>query len=138
MKTLIVENDLMCQKFIESCLLPYGECVTAASGYEAIDVFKAAWQEGHPYDLVCLDVMMPRMDGLEALMAIRRFEWAQGVNEHDHVKVVMTTTLNNDEPAQEVFWQVWDAFLTKPIDKRKLIEQLIKLGLVSSGATAES
>ena len=138
MKTLIVEDDSICQQFLQDCLRPHGECVVAVNGYEAIDVFNAAWQEGHPYDLVCLDVMMPRMDGLEALIAIRRFEWAQGVNEHDHVKVVMTTALNNDEPAQEVFWQEWNAYLTKPIDKRKLIEQLIKLGLVSSGATAES
>ena len=134
MKTLIVEDDLLCQKFLQGCLRPHGECVAAVNGYEAIDAFKAALQEGRPYDLVCLDTRMPRMDGLEALMAIRRFEKTHGVNEHDHVKIVMTSAIDKSHQIREAFWQGCDAYLIKPIEQRKLIEELKKLGLVLSGA----
>ena len=134
MKTLIVEDDLLCQKFLQGWLRPHGECVAAVNGYEAIDAFKAALQEGHSYDLVCLDSMMPRMDGLEALMAIRRFEKTHGVNEHDHVKIVMISAIDTSHQIQEAFWQGCDAYLIKPIEQRKLIEELKKLDLVLSGA----
>ena len=138
MKSLIVEDDFACQQFLQGCLRPHGECVAAADGYEAIDVFKAASQEGHPYDLVCLDILLPHLGGLEALRAIRKFERAHGVNEHDQVKIVMTTVLCKEEHVQEAFWQGSDAYLIKPIEKRKLIEELEKLGLVLSRATVES
>ena len=134
MKTLIVEDDLLCQKSLQGWLRPHGECVVAVNGYEAMDVFKAALQEGHPYDLVYLDIMIPGMDGLEALMAIRRFEKTHGVNEHDHVKIVMTSAIDKSHQIREAFWQGCDAYLIKPIEQRKLIEELKKLGLVLSGA----
>ena len=43
-------------------------------GMEAVDAFMMALEDGEPYDLVCLDIMMPVMDGYQALMGIRNLE----------------------------------------------------------------
>ena len=43
-------------------------------GMEAVDAFMMALEEGNPYDLVCLDIMMPVMDGYQALVGIRNLE----------------------------------------------------------------
>ena len=39
-----------------------------------------------PYDLICLDIMMPEMDGQEALNAIRQMEMAAGIVGKDRTK----------------------------------------------------
>ena len=48
----------------------------AVDGKEAIDAFRMAIEEARPYSLICLDIMMPEMDGHEVLKEIRRIEEA--------------------------------------------------------------
>ena len=71
MKILLAEDDFVTRKFMASFLSKYGECDVTVDGMEAVDAFMLALEEGEPYDLVCLDIMMPVMDGLQATSAIR-------------------------------------------------------------------
>ena len=59
MKILLAEDDFVTRKFMASFLSKYGECDVTVDGMEAVDAFMLALEEGEPYDLVCLDIMMP-------------------------------------------------------------------------------
>ena len=71
MRVLIVEDDFVSRKILHNILLDYGECDIAADGKEAVEAFKLALDDNTPYDLICMDIMMPRMNGQEALLQIQ-------------------------------------------------------------------
>ena len=96
MKILLAEDDFATRKFMASFLSKYGECDITVDGMEAVDAFMMALEDGEPYDLVCLDIMMPVMDGYQALMGIRNLEKQRNVPEDKAVKVIMTTVLNEE------------------------------------------
>ena len=59
MKILLAEDDFATRKFMLSFLSKYGECDVTVDGMEAVDAYLMALEDGEPYDLVCLDIMMP-------------------------------------------------------------------------------
>ena len=74
MKILIAEDDYVSRKFLYKFLSTFGECDVTVDGMEAIEVFLSALEQGQYYDLVCLDIMMPEVDGIKALKTIRLLE----------------------------------------------------------------
>ena len=74
MKILLAEDDFATRKFMVNFLSKYGECDVTVDGMEAVDAFMMALEDDEPYDLVCLDIMMPVMDGYQALVGIRNLE----------------------------------------------------------------
>lgn len=95
MKFLIVEDDFGSRKLIQALLRSYGQCDVVVDGNEGVEAFRLAWEENSPYDLVLLDIMMPKLDGQEALREIRHIEREIGVAPDDEVKVIMTTALED-------------------------------------------
>src|SRR3989304_1394191 len=92
-KTLIVEDDFTSSLLLQGILKPYGTSHTALNGNQAVEAVRAALEAGEPYNLICLDIMMPEMDGQEALRQIRALEEAKGIIAINGAKVVMTTAL---------------------------------------------
>ena len=89
MKILLAEDDYATRKFMVSFLSQYGECDVTVDGMEAVDAFLMALEDEEPYDLVCLDIMMPVMDGYQALMGIRNLEKQKNIpKEKDRKSVV--------------------------------------------------
>jgi two-component system chemotaxis response regulator CheY len=129
MKTLIVEDDFTSRLLLQAILSPYGECHIAVNGREAIQAFQLANKEGHRYDLVCLDIMMPEMDGHAVLKDLRAAEEAQGILLGAGAKVIMTTALADSNNVFSAFRETCDGYQFKPIDKAKLLGQLASLGL---------
>ncbi|SMP41424.1 Response regulator receiver domain-containing protein [Anoxynatronum buryatiense] len=74
MRILIAEDDLGSRVYMQHFLKCFGECDLTADGIETVDAFLMAWEEGEPYDLICLDIMMPKLDGLKVLKIIRDLE----------------------------------------------------------------
>ena len=74
MRTLVVEDDFTSRLLLQSFLAKYGDCHIAVNGKEAITAFRTANQEGNKYDLICMDIMMPEMDGQAAITQIRDLE----------------------------------------------------------------
>ena len=130
MQILIVEDDFICRKVLQKMLTPYGNCDIAVNGKEAIEAYRIAMDEGDPYDLVCLDILMPEMSGQEALEQIRKIEDTLGIQGLDRTKVIMTTGLGGSRNILEAFDAQCEAYLTKPIKREELLEQLEYLGLV--------
>ncbi len=93
MRTLIVEDDFTSRLVLQTFLSRYGECHIAVNGKEAVAAFRSALEGGEGYDLVCMDIMMPEMDGREAVNRIRALEQARGIPSTSGAKIIMTTAL---------------------------------------------
>ena len=103
MKILLAEDDFATRKFMSKFLEQYGDCDIAVDGMEAVDAFLMALESDEGYDLVCLDVMMPVMDGYQALKAIRDLEKERNIPEKDMAKIIMTTALNEEKNVKMAF-----------------------------------
>ncbi|MCM1105736.1 MAG: response regulator [Blautia sp.] len=130
MKILLAEDDFVTRKFMSGFLSKYGDCDVTVDGMEAVDAFMMALEDGDPYDLVCLDIMMPVMDGYQALVGIRNLEKAHDVPEDKLVKVIMATALNDEKNVKMAFDLGCTVYSGKPIDQKKFEQALSKLGLV--------
>ncbi len=124
MKTLIVEDDFTSRLFLQTFLSRYGECHIAVNGKEAVAAYRIAIDQGSPYDLICMDIMMPEMDGQEAVKQVRALEEARGVLSHHGVKIIMTTAVTDMKEVMHSFQELCDAYLFKPIDTAKLLSEL--------------
>jgi two-component system, chemotaxis family, chemotaxis protein CheY len=130
MKTLIVEDDFTSRLLMQTILADYGDCHTAVNGREAVEAFRIAVQNDEPYDLVCMDVMMPQMDGLSALNAIRRVEGTLSITHRQGAKIILTTALKDQDTVTTAYRELCDGYLVKPIDKGLLLRVIRELGLL--------
>lgn len=130
MKILIAEDDFTSRKFLTKFLSAHGECDATINGMEALEAFMMAWDEGKPYDLICLDIMMPELDGVKTLKAIRGMEIQKNIEESKRAKIIMTTALNDTESVTKAFEIGCEAYAAKPIDTEKLLEVMRKLNLI--------
>ena len=130
MKVLIAEDDFASRKFMLRFFEKYGECDVTVDGKEAVEAYKMAIECGEPYDLICLDIMMPEMDGHQALRAIRKIEEESGVAEDKIVKIVMTTALSETRHVTKAFENGCTAYAGKPINQDKLEAMLKKFKLI--------
>ena len=130
MRILIAEDDFASRKFMMRFLSQYGECDITVDGLEAVDAFLMALDSGEGYDLVCLDIMMPALDGYQTLKAIRDIEKERGIPEEKRAKIVMTTALNEGRNVTKAFELGCVAYAGKPIDQEKFENVLRKLELI--------
>jgi two-component system chemotaxis response regulator CheY len=133
MKILIVEDELTSRIILQKILSPFGEVHLCYNGTEAIDAFCSMLDKGTPFDLICMDFMMPEIDGHAALTRIRAIEKERGILPKERVKVIMTTGLSNIETEYADITSLCDAILLKPIRKDELLKSLQGLGYSLSG-----
>ena len=130
MKILLAEDDFATRKAMVSFLSKYGECDVTVDGMEAVDAVLMALDEDAPYDLICLDIMMPVMDGYQALIAIRKMEKQHNIPEERAAKVIMTTALNEEQNVKMAFELGCTIYSGKPIDQARFEQALKKLDLI--------
>lgn len=130
MKILLAEDDYATRKFMSGFLSKYGECDVTVDGMEAVDAFLMALEDEDPYDLVCLDVMMPVMDGYQARLGIRNLEKQKNIPKDQEVKVIMTTALNDEQNVKMAFELGCTIYSGKPIDQARFEQAMKKLNLI--------
>ena len=130
MKILIVEDDEFSKELLRLTLSKYGTCDLAENGAEAIAAVEKAMAAGKPYDLACMDIMMPEMDGMEALKKIRQLEFKYYGEGLPSTKIIMVTAKGQARDITDAMSGGCEAYLTKPVDRVKLIEQMRELGLL--------
>ena len=130
MKFLIVDDDFDSRKLLQKILHKHGICDVAVDGEEGVEAFRTAHKEGEPYDLICLDILMPNLDGQGALREIREIEKEFGVNQGKEAKIIMITGLDDSKEVHDAFF-LGDAtaYIVKPIRKQILIDEIASLGL---------
>lgn len=130
MKTLIVEDDFLARALLSTLLSEYGPCHLVVDGQEAVNAIGNAYDKGEPYDLVCLDIMMPVMDGQKALETIRADESKRGISQSKGVKIFMVTALDDEESKERARKSGCQAYLTKPLSKQVVIDKLNEFKLI--------
>jgi len=117
MRCLVAEDDATSRVLLQRFLSKFGECDIAVDGKEAVQTVKTARQAKRSYDLVCMDLHMPVMNGQDAIREIREQESAAGV-----LRPAKIITLAQQSQR--------DAYLMKPIDTGKLHSELQEIGLI--------
>jgi two-component system, chemotaxis family, chemotaxis protein CheY len=129
MRFLIVEDDFGSRRLLQAFLKPYGSCDVVVDGEEAIEAFRLSWEENDPYSAIFLDIMMPKVDGQQALKEIRRIEKDIGIKSIDEVKIIMTTALEDPKNVVEAYHKGGaTSYLVKPIDKEMIQKEMSRLG----------
>jgi two-component system chemotaxis response regulator CheY len=131
MRILIVEDEPGSRLILERFLGSFGECHHAADGEQAVQRFLEASNKGEGYDLICLDIQMPKMNGFEVLRAVREHESNNGIGPLEGVKIVMTTQADEPSDVLGAFKSGCEAYVVKPIERATLLKEVSKLGLIS-------
>jgi two-component system chemotaxis response regulator CheY len=131
MRVLIVDDDYYSRSFLEYILHPYAICDVAENGEEAVMAFQQAHKDRKPYDLVCMDLRMPEIDGSAAMREIRDVERDLGVDRGKQAKIIITSVLEDAEDTHNaMFLGDATAFLQKPIEEKALLAELKRLELL--------
>jgi len=131
MKILIADDDFISRQILKDIMKQFGECDVVVDGDEAVQAFRLAWEENDHYDLIFMDIMMPRMDGTQALKQIRAIEKENKIKGPDEVKVIMTTALNDPKTVIEAFYESRaSSYILKPLTEDKIVEQMKSFGLI--------
>ncbi|WP_147822098.1 response regulator [Salidesulfovibrio onnuriiensis] len=129
MRALIVEDEFLSRKVLRSFLMSLFDIDIVVNGKEAVDAFRLAHKENNPYALILMDIMMPEVDGIEALEQIRSLEREQKLS--PRVKVIMTSALDDPKTVIKSFHEgEASGYIVKPVDKDKLFAELEKLKLI--------
>ena len=108
---LVVDDEDHVRNVTEMMLAQFGLNVVGASdGVEAVELIR---EKGTAFDLVVMDLTMPRMSGEQAFLEMRKLQ--------PELKVVMTSGYNEADAITELQNQDIFGFLQKPFDLEKLI-----------------
>ncbi|MBF0185312.1 MAG: response regulator [Magnetococcales bacterium] len=134
MKTLIADDEFANRELLKHMLRPYGECIMAEDGEVAVKLFKQHLDSAAPFDLVLLDIMMPTMDGQEALREMRRLEkekYGPSADGSRYTFIVMQTSLDDPKHLVESYFKgKCNGYITKPITQDLLLDKLQKHNLI--------
>jgi two-component system chemotaxis response regulator CheY len=128
MKSLVAEDDVTSRLILQKVLSKYGQCDVAADGRQAVEAVRDALQMNQSYDLVCMDLGMPVMDGQAALREIHKLDAAARVL--NPTKIIVTTGQTDMASITNALIGRCNGYLMKPIDIAKLCSELQELGLI--------
>ena len=111
MKVLVVDDETLIREVIlEYLKLENMEYKEASDGYQAIELVK-----NEEFDVVMMDIMMPKMDGYQAVKEIRKFS---------KVPFIMLSARNEEYDKLTCFDIGVDDYVTKPFSPRELIARI--------------
>jgi two-component system chemotaxis response regulator CheY len=130
MKSLVVDDLAINRRVLTGILSRHGEAVAVDGARNAIQSFQEAWKEEKPFDLICVDIMMPEIDGQQTLELLRKMEGKMGIDNEKCARIVMVTAKDDSESIKKSRELGCDGYLTKPIDLNALSNCLRKLALI--------
>lgn len=122
MRALVVDDDLVSRLTLVEIMSSFAEVDSCENGTEALQAGREALRVDKPYDLICMDIMMPVMNGLDALRSIRCAEEAHGRPRAS--KVIVTSSSDEATNIEKAFGSLCDAYLIKPIEGEKFLDVL--------------
>jgi two-component system, chemotaxis family, chemotaxis protein CheY len=123
MRILVVEDEKISRAYLFTIVKSYGECDVAENGVTAVEKIEKAFEEQDRYDIIFLDIMLPKMTGHQVLQIIRAYEKDHVIEER--TRVIMTSALKDNENVKKAYENLADGYIVKPIFKDK-IEEIIK------------
>ena len=130
MRFLVVDDDFETRHLMQKLLRPFGDVDVATDGEEGVEAFSRALKAGEPYALVTMDILMPNVDGQQALREIRQIEKEHNIARENQVRVIMVSGLDNSEELHDAFFLgEATSYIVKPINHAVLLQEIAKLGL---------
>ncbi|MBF0271884.1 MAG: response regulator [Magnetococcales bacterium] len=124
LRMLIVDDDFNSRLLIQEIVSDLGICHIACNGEEAVNAFRAAHERDQPYHVIFMDIMMPIMDGHQALQQIRAFEHMHKKQGND-VFVFMVTAVDSHDNVCKAFFQGYCSdYIIKPVSVSKIMHKL--------------
>jgi two-component system, chemotaxis family, chemotaxis protein CheY len=130
MRILIVEDNPTSRNIMGKLVKKYGDFDVSKNGEEALFMLSNALLENNYYDLICLDIMMPNIDGYEVLRSIREFEDENNIADQKRSKVIMTTALSDADSRKKAQNLKCDGYITKPFSRNDFENELKKLKFI--------
>jgi len=122
---LLAEDNVVNQKLAVQILNKYGHQVEIAeNGALAVDAFKQRIAEGHPFDIILMDVSMPYMGGMEATELIRVYELHDGLARTPIIALTAHAMIGDRERCLQAGM---DDHITKPLRRADLLNAISKL-----------
>ncbi|MBD3179509.1 MAG: response regulator [Candidatus Latescibacteria bacterium] len=134
LRILIIEDEENARKVTAKYLCEYGSCDTAENGEEGMELFIRAREEGNPYHVIFLDILMPKMSGRRVLDRIREIEDRDNLRDSERARIIMTSSLSDPRSISRAFKSRCEGYLVKPFGRKDLEEQLQSLGLLKDPA----
>lgn len=132
MKSLIIEDEFTNRVILQDTLSKFGSSHVAVSGKEAFTAFAIAAKLKQPYDLICLDLKLPDMDGMVILKKIRNLEAAQKITAEKATKIIMVTAIGNKQMVMKAIKNQCNAYMVKPVEIAKLLGHLRNFKLIEN------
>ena len=123
-RILLVEDDFTNRLLLQKFLSRYGECHIAVNGREAVEAFGVSLASQLRYDLICMDILMPEMNGREAVRKMRAMEQSRGIPSSRGAKIIMVTSVKDIREVFRCFEDLCDEYLLKPVDLARLESHL--------------
>ncbi|MCD4721340.1 MAG: HDOD domain-containing protein [Desulfobacula sp.] len=128
MKILIVDDENISRTILLKKMELIGECTAVDDSLNALELYDKAVKNKEPFDLITLDVSMPKMDGRQLLQLIRKKEKALKIIKKDRVKIIMVSSRMNMSIIKECIKLGCDGYISKPVNKYQLLENLSRMG----------
>jgi len=129
-KTLIVDDDPSSTLLLRIHLEKYGSCHTTDNGDLAVHAYCSGLDAAEPYNLICLDINMPRVSGQEVLRQMRQADAEHGIAPDRRPKVIMVTAMADVQNITAAHRSGCDGYIIKPVTKENLEKELKKIGIL--------
>jgi two-component system chemotaxis response regulator CheY len=128
---LIVDDDEMSRIMLHDFLSENAPCHCAANGKEGLELFEKAVSEGSPYTLLCVDLIMPEMNGLALIRKVRELEKTNPIFNDFRTKIfVISASDSTWDKADLLLDNLCDDYIVKPFNRSALMANLYKNDLV--------
>jgi two-component system chemotaxis response regulator CheY len=131
---LIVEDDEISREMLREFLSDFASCEVAENGLEGLILFENSLLAHNSYSLLCIDLMMPEMNGLALIRKIRELEKTHKVSEESRTKIfVISASDSTWDKADLLLDGLCDDYIVKPFNRSALIADLYKNQVVDAG-----
>ncbi|MFO7596095.1 MAG: response regulator [Desulfocurvibacter africanus] len=130
MRILIIEDDPVSALYMRETLAEFGQADLAEDGRKGLRAFERALSKHQPYDVLFVDLMMPRMDGHQTLEKIRALENSLKLAPQQRVKAIVVSASEDQRHVTRAFFRGEAvAYLNKPVTRERVAEELHRFGL---------
>lgn len=130
MKTLVVDDNIVNRVSMKNIMSELGQAEEAANGQEAIEAFRVHHEHTKSFDLVLLDIMMPGIDGIKVLKAIRDIERVNNIPTEERARVLMVTSHAHKNIVMAAMKTGCDGYIIKPFRRDVIIQKLKELEMI--------
>ena len=127
MRMLVIDTDQVSRKKVQRIFRHRGESSAVDTGEAGLDLFRQAWENVEPFDLICMDVNIADLTWREILAVIRQTEDEMGLGPLARAKVIMATFSSDPASVAEAKAAGCDDYIVKPFNPQTFLERIDRL-----------